>query len=171
MGRGNVCVTGEFEGLYYINNDDFHAYRQSSDDETYTLLRDLSYEDIQGENWCFDEEETENELQSIIESFITDFIEQFHSFKRAADDHWLSNERRIILENNLFYVCTEDNEWSLAVELVQKEDPYDDHLKGLQKRHYETYLTGIKQSLLKLLPSIGIRCGAWCSGTITKEDL
>lgn len=31
MGRGNVCVTGSCEGLYYIDNDDFHVYRRADD--------------------------------------------------------------------------------------------------------------------------------------------
>lgn len=26
MGRGNVCVTGPYEGLYYIDNDHVHVY-------------------------------------------------------------------------------------------------------------------------------------------------
>lgn len=26
MGRGNVCVFGGYEGLYYIDNDDLHEY-------------------------------------------------------------------------------------------------------------------------------------------------
>ena len=29
MGRGNVCVFGEYEGLYYIDNDHIHVYRDS----------------------------------------------------------------------------------------------------------------------------------------------
>ena len=28
MGRGNVCVAGPHEGLYYIDNDHFHVYRR-----------------------------------------------------------------------------------------------------------------------------------------------
>lgn len=36
------------------------------------------------------------------------------------------------MESKLFYVAVQDNEWSLAVELIQKEPPYDDHLGGLR---------------------------------------
>lgn len=86
---------------------------------------------------------------------------------------WLGNERRVILENELFYICVEDNEWSLAVELVQK-DGYSDcqsaWLAGLQKRRYREYLDSMKKALLARLPSIGIRTGAWTSGTITREE-
>ena len=32
MGRGNVCVTGKYEGLYYIDNDHFHVYRRDEPD-------------------------------------------------------------------------------------------------------------------------------------------
>ena len=28
MGRGNCCVFGSHEGLYFIDNDDFHVYRK-----------------------------------------------------------------------------------------------------------------------------------------------
>ena len=28
MGRGNVCVTGSYEGLFYIDNDDLRVYRK-----------------------------------------------------------------------------------------------------------------------------------------------
>lgn len=32
MSRGNVCVTGKYEGLYYIDNEDFHVYRKDDSD-------------------------------------------------------------------------------------------------------------------------------------------
>lgn len=31
MGRGNVCTLGKYEGLYYIDNDHIHVYRDSED--------------------------------------------------------------------------------------------------------------------------------------------
>ena len=158
MGRGNVCVTGKYEGLYYIDNDHFHVYRRDepdSDDEFQTrLLGSLSYEELTGGEWHFDEVETE----------------------RPAKDTWLTepgfggSSKRVLLESKLFYIALEDNEWSLAVELLQKEDPYDDHLSGLQGRHHLKYLDGIKRCLLEVLPSIGTYKGAWTFGRITREE-
>lgn len=29
MGRCNVCVTGPYEGLFYIDNDDLRVYRRN----------------------------------------------------------------------------------------------------------------------------------------------
>ena len=168
MGRGNVCTTGKYEGLYYIDNDDYYVYTLAndlSDSSELRLMRDLSYEELTGADWSYDELETESELDDIKECFIAEFIKLFPSFERV-DKTYISASRLAILENKLFYICMEDNEWSIAVELIQREDPYDDHLVGLQKRHYERYLDGIKKCLLRRLPSISYRCGAWTSGTI-----
>lgn len=31
MGKGNVGVAGAYEGLFYIDNEDFHVYRRNDD--------------------------------------------------------------------------------------------------------------------------------------------
>ena len=58
MGRGNVCVTGSYEGLFYIDNDDLRVYRRNdphAKEEKTSLQRDLSYEDLSGDEWLLDE--------------------------------------------------------------------------------------------------------------------
>lgn len=181
MGRGNVCTTGAYEGLYYIDNDDFHVYRRVDPLDDYTdsiLERDMSYEQLSGPNFYYDEIGSSDELADIEDCFMDSFTDMYPSFERCEPNKYLRSGgpiggdcKRVILENGLFFICMEDNEWSMAVELIQKEDLYDDHLKGLQKRHYEKYLEGIKKALLKRLPSIATRNGAWCSGVIRREDV
>ena len=180
MGRGNVCVTGSCEGLYYIDNDDFHVYRRVDDMSDWPetrLMGDLSYDELTGSEWLYDELETGEEENDILECFISSFVRMFPSFERPMKETWIKNgswgplSRLVILESRLFYIAVEDNEWSLAVELLQKEDPYDDHLSGLQGRHYLKYLDGMKRCLLERLPSIGTYAGAWMSGTITREEV
>ena len=179
-GRGNVCVAGPHEGLYYIDNDHFHVYRRDEPGVEYPetrLMGDLSYDELTGNEWLYDEWGTGEEEDDILECFISSFVRMFPSFERPMLDKWLTEpgfggrSRRVILESKLFYIAVEDNEWSLAVELLQKEDPYDDHLSGLQGRHYLKYLDGMKRCLLDRLPSIGTRKGAWMSGTITREEV
>lgn len=177
MGRGNVCVTGSYEGLFYIDNDDLRVYRKDgpgTDDCEDCLQRDLDYADITGPDWYLDEAGSSYEEADVLECFCNEMRKLCPSFQPAANSNvWLGNERRVILENELFYICVEDNEWSLAVELVQK-DGYSDcqsaWLAGLQKRRYREYLDSMKKALLARLPSIGIRTGAWTSGTITREE-
>lgn len=174
MGRGNVCVNKPYEGLFYIDNEDITVYREDEPadgmDPESRLLRDLEYADLQ--NWHWDEISSSDEEEEVVADFMSSFLERFRSFTEVAPkEQWISRTQRAILENKLFYVALEDNEWSLAVELLQKEAPYDDSLSGLQKRHYQKYLDGIRDSLLETLPSIGIYKGAWTSGVLTKKDI
>lgn len=182
MGRGNVCVTGSCEGLYYIDNDHFHVYYRDKPgaEEPETRLRgDLDYGELTGGEWLYDEEGTMNEQEDIEECFMRDFTKMFPSFRRQVNELWLgkhgpfdAKNRRVILWSNLFYICVEDNEWSLAVELVQKVEPWGrPWMETLQCRLYEKYLDGMKRCLLERLPSIGTRKGAWMSGTITREEV
>lgn len=132
------------------------------------------YADITGPDWYLDEVGSSYEEEDVLECFCAELRKLCPSFQPAANSNvWLGNERRVILENELFYICVEDNEWSLAVELVQK-DGYSDcesaWMAGLQKRRYRGYLDSMKKALLARLPSIGIRTGAWTSGTITREE-
>ena len=41
MGRGNVCVTGDYEGLYYIDNGHIHVYQSYLDGIKKCLLNRL----------------------------------------------------------------------------------------------------------------------------------
>lgn len=175
MGRGNVCTLGKYEGLYYIDNDHIHVYRDSEDmgdDPETRLMGDLDYEELTGCRWLYDEEGSMNEEEDILECFMDEFSRMFPSFKRVEPERWLDRSRRAILESKLFYIAVEDNEWSLAVELIQKEEPWGDvWMENLQKRLYEKYLEGMKRCLLKRLPSIGTRNGPWMSSTIKREEL
>ena len=51
MGRGNVCVHGKYEGLYFIDRDYIDVYAALSPDEEdcclVKTLGDLSYEELQ----------------------------------------------------------------------------------------------------------------------------
>lgn len=182
MGHGNVCTNGPCEGLYYIDNDHYYVYRNSEDMSDYPetrLMGELDYADTADGLWVYDEEGTGNELDDIKECFMDDFCRMFPSFSRVGPpEKWIRNGpyggycRRAILESKLFYITMEDNEWSMAVELIQKTDDWGDYVSpGLQHRHYQRYLDGIKRCLLNRLPSIGTRNCPWESGTIKKEDL
>ena len=167
-------MTGKYEGLYYIDRDYTDVYRRSdevSDDEFETrLLGELSYDELTGGDWLYDDWGSAEEYGDVLECFTEGFTRMFTSFKRVEKDKWLDRSIRVILESELFYVGVEDNEWSVAVKLLQKDDPHDNHLEGLQKRHYQQYLDGMKKVLLERLPSIGTYSGAWTSGRITRDS-
>lgn len=175
MGRGNVCVTGKYEGLFYIDNDYFHVYRENipwGENIDTRLLAEMSYEELTGNDWVYDEWGTMEEMDDIEECFTNSFSRMFPSFEKSKPNHWIDRDRRVILENKLFYICMVDNEWSMAVELIQKEEPWGEPwMENLQKRLYEKYLDGMKRCLLERLPSVGIYSGAWTSKVLRREDI
>ncbi len=178
MGKGNCCVTGKNECLFYIDNDDFHVYvKYDAESKTYSesLLGDLHCSDLTSGEWVYDEVFTESELADILCEFKTAFCEMFPSFSPCEPDTWIKNgpfgdyTRKAILENKLFYVCVEDNQWSMAVELIQKEPKWGYCLEGLQSKHAPKLKEGMKSCLLERLGRLFVYSGPWTSGLITRD--
>lgn len=163
MGRGNVCTFGKYEGLFYADRDylDYYVAKKEDEDGCFEgkLLEEMSMEDFN--NFDYDNFMSEILYNDFIDEFIELMQKKFKSFSDTGQRYG------IILENNLFNIEIEDNEWSYAIKLTQKEYYYY-NLENLQKKHYENYLEGIKLSLLELFPSIGCYGGAWTHGTIRR---
>lgn len=168
MGKGNVCVHGEYEGLYYIDHDDTDFYMAITGDHSgeVRLLGEIEYSDFH--NWEFDAEESCFYMAEIVDAFCFSMSKKFPSFHRPSETEWM-DEELILLENELFAVTMADNEWSTAILLRQKEHWYQD-LSGLQKRHYQRYLNGIRDTLFEQFDTLGVYGGAWTSGRICKTD-
>lgn len=168
MGRGNVCVFGPYEGLYYIDNKYIHAFHRVDDNTEIKLLGDLDYGELTSGSWIFDEMETKWNWEDAVADLKELLKEQFPSL--ADSDKWLSRTETAILENGLFYVAVEDNEWSMAIKLIQKNHPYR-NLSGIQAAQYQSYLHRILTALLTMFESVGTYQGAWTSGTISRVDI
>lgn len=117
--------------------------------------------------WEYDECESVDEEDYDLRSFSDDFMNRFPDFSKTNEN--ISRTRRAILESPLFYVAVEDNEWSTAVELIQKDVNSDLDLNS-QNALYRIYLDAMKKILLWLFPSIGIYTGPWTHGIITREE-
>lgn len=169
MGRANCCTTGQYEGLFYIDNEDLHLYTPRGEvaweELEPRLLRDISYEEMN--DWDYSPIDTEQWFHDVMEEFKNEFVHRFPSFKPC--DTWATRDSHAILENGLFYIAFEDNEWSTAVELLQKEDLYG-NLRPLRKKLYQTYLNGIRDALFKQFDNIYIRTGPWTSGKLSREE-
>ena len=164
MGRGNVCTWGDYEGLYYVDRDylDYYIAKEADEDGEFEgkMLGEIEYDEF-----CdYDYDYTISEIY--YEEFVHEFVDlmekKFNSFTSTGDIGGT------IMENNLFKIKIEDNEWSYAVMLIQKENDWDDSLRGLQKRHYQNYLNGMKDVLLYMFPEIGCYAGAWTHGVIKR---
>lgn len=153
MGRGNTCVLGEYEGLYYIDWDNFST----------------TWEDGNGRVYTDDYENQRQEWEEALCEFKCDLKKRFKSLSECKE--WIGVETLAVLENKLFYVAVEDNVWSMAIKLIQKEQSYysDGNIANLQKGLYQKYLKGIKECLFLQFEELGVYGGAWTYGTIKKS--
>lgn len=171
MGRGNVHPDGPYEGVFYIDNDYTAVYRKVNAADDDMDDRKLRYwfgtDSPEEKGWEYDECESVDEEDYDLRSFSDDFMNRFPDFSKTNEN--ISRTRRAILESPLFYVAVEDNEWSTAVELIQKDTDSDLDLNS-QNALYRIYLDAMKKILLLLFPSIGIYTGPWTHGIITREE-
>lgn len=170
MGCGNVSVHGPYEGVYYINKDHVDVYTKYIPDEDVCLIKllgDLTCSELSGGEWEYDEVASDDARYQVLESFMEHFQKMFPSFERCSSETW-TRGRLMLLENGLFMVALEDNEWSLAIELLQKDEP---GLSGLQFCHHQAYLNGMLAALLIQLPSVGTYSGPQTSGLVSREAI
>ncbi len=164
MGAGNVCVWGQCEGLYYVDNGFLSVYQKIGEDgqTEYAYLRDA--DDGYEYSECLSMFEYDEFKYRLAERL----IDKFPSFERV--DKFISRTRKALLENELFYIVCEDNQWSTAVELIQKEGIYGDEKIGLQMGLYRKYLKGIETVLLDMYGEVRTYAGTWTSGIIRRNN-
>ena len=153
MGRGNVCTFGKYEGLFYLDWDKFIPDDEDGNPDP------ESYED-QRFNYECDRD-----------SFVEDFCNKFTSFMLC--DKWMpypNRERHVIAENKLYYLIEVDNEWSMAIMLIQKEDDWGLPIENLQKKHFQAYFNGLRDVLFNYYDELGTYGGAWTSGSIKRTE-
>lgn len=165
MGRSNINVYGEYEGLFYVDNDYLDCYVSKCADEDgyyqFKMLGDMDADDFN--DFEYDCDISTMNYNDFISAFVDKMTKRFDSF-------WSTGNRfGTIMENSLFEIKVEDNEWSYAVELIQKENECDDCLRGLQKKHYQNYLSGMEDILLTMFPEIGCYGGSWTHGVIKAD--
>jgi hypothetical protein len=147
MGKGNVCVRGKYETLYYVDYENFWSYVVNEEGE------DTSERDYDGEVMF---------IQDSINEFVGRLVKMSPSFYTA--DRWIGRDIHIVAENALFMIGIEDNEWSYAVKLLQKEDVS----LAFQKRHFKRLEVLIRDLLFEQFLELGVYGGAWTSGTIKR---
>ena len=168
MGRGNCCTFGDYEGLWYIDRDLIDVYYNAETDES-RLARDIDLDEFPSFRYSDIESQFNfDDMIGVIKERMVAKFKSFHPVDRWVSDGGSRCDRHAFLESELFFIAVEDNEWSYAIELIQKGPEY---LAGFQKRFYQIYLNAIRDILLDYYGEVSYRNGAWMSGTIKKEDL
>ena len=157
MGRGNVRVFNEFEEVYYVPFEEFEekSYdfeKDEYDEESEKEFKDYLYDDFK-------------------ENLYSYFTTKFKSFSKPFEKKWIGREDFIVAENKLYYLTLCDNEWSIAVKLLQKENSYYENytIDGLQKKHFESYKNGLLKTLFDISSEVYGYNGPWTSKKLENE--
>lgn len=156
----NVCPSGQCEGVYYIDRHFCDMYK-GQDGELY-VLKNIEANDLP--KYSYDEDESYWQFSYLLSELVVGLKKRFSSFRSV--NKWVSRTRRAILENDLFYLAVEDNEWSFAIELLQKDEDYSSGTIGLQTALYKKYLDGIERVLKDLNGEVSTYAGPYCSATL-----
>ena len=173
MGRGNSCVHGPAEALVFVDNDYLDWY-YNAEKECSTLLGQIDADDFC--NWKYDEEVTQDEFAGVLEEFCEAMHRRCKSFTAVSRDTIVDDfmyepgRRNAIMENRLFYIVVEDNEWSVAFKILQKEGAYDQNLEPLQKRHIDTYRKAMEAALFEQFEKLYGYGGPWTSAEIKRPE-
>lgn len=168
MGRGNVNVSKN-DGLYYVSYDDIYVYSNNADPDDVIFQRDIFKFNNAGV-YEFDETLSQDNYNEMLDTIRTKFAAKFKSF--IPIDYTTSStpkytSKHVILKNKMFCIAVEDNEWSVAIELIAN-DGFE--APGLRQQHFNTYYKGLREILLEMFDEIYIRTGSWTSGKITKDE-
>ena len=87
-------------------------------------------------------------------------MKRYKSYRKA--DRYTKRDQRIVLENDMFLVAIEDNEWGFAVELISRKKY---RYPQFQKQLFSHFFKGLKETLLSLTETIYIRSGSWSAGS------
>lgn len=150
MGQSNICVNNPYEGLFYVDWDNFKVYDENE--------QEIDEPELQVVEWRF-----------ALELFKEEFNKKYPSFKPC--DIWIDRQNHAVLESDFFYIAVADNEWSMAVQLLQKEPEDTDHpnyTRSRQMKFHQIYLNGIRDCLFSQFDKLGTYAGPYTHGTIKR---
>ena len=162
MGRGNCNVnTTAGECVFYVDNDLLQIYYNKSNPEETVFGKELTTSTMG--QYEYDQDESQKFFEEQLNTIKSQLMKKFKSLKEA--DYWSGRSKHIVLENNMYGIALEDNEWSVAFELIMKIDGNP----GLKKHNAKSFGKGLRDILIKNFGTIHIRTSAWTSAELTKD--
>lgn len=165
MGRGNVSA-GHNGRLFYVDYDYFNMYYRKDDPEEDSISASEYYDltEEKQKNYEYDETLSQIYYDDFKEELTERILKRYKSFNPS--NRHIGRYKHIELSNKLFHIVLEDNEWSVAVEIL----PNESGKPGFQKRQLDQVAKGVRNILLDMFPTIHTRNGPWLSNELTRED-
>lgn len=152
--KGNINVPNGGE-LFYVHYDSMNLYiDKNKPEDGYKMKKEIPSYGFSRYTW--DKKASQQKYDTWLNVFKSRMCKKFKSLKPV--DQYAHRSQRIILQNKLFIIAIEDNEWSFAVELMENEDS---KCVGLQRRHFGSFYKGLKSILMDTVDQIYIRTGSW----------
>lgn len=148
------------EGLFFVNLNDLLIYHKKRQVNNFCLKKDIPFGEE--DNYIIDKEKSQYRYDCFKEKFCTEMQNRCQSLKPGKPDKNFPNtsKQKLLLENKLFRIVFENNQWSIAIKLLRKEDAN----QGISQQTFDTFLKHTKEALLMQIPEIYVRNGSW--GTI-----
>ena len=162
MSQGNVNVSLN-DGLYYIHYNSVNVYKSKQNPKDLRTIDQIPSH--QRNQFNLDLPLSQANYDAWLEQFRKAMCKRYKSYRIV--DKYLKRTQRIVLENNMFQVIIEDNEWSFAVELISiPQCPY----KAFQKHLFSQFFKGMREILFTITETIYIRNGSWSAEPFTASD-
>lgn len=147
-------------GLFYIDYKDIFIYNKPND-SNFIKQKDINPDELN--NYEFNQDASQAHYNNCIDK-ISDYMA--NNFDSMLKTDLREKKKHIIAVNQLFQVTLEDNDWSIAVQLL----PVKKANKGLQKQMYYAFLHGLRNALFEQFDTLYVRNGSWSQIDITKND-
>ena len=106
--------------------------------------------------------------QARFDSFKKQFVKKMQDKFKSLKPHDITTKgKHQLLMNDMFIIAFEDNDWSVAVELL--ENPKSKN-PNLRPNLFPNFQKGMRDILLDLVGEIHIRTGSWSTQKMTKVD-
>ena len=159
----NVSVNPNSEAVFYVDYSLMDVYVNKNNPNDVKTNNDPVIEQ-QADIYQFDETLTQARFDSFKKQFITKMQDKFKSLKSYDET---VKGKHILLTNDSFLIAFEDNDWSVAIELLETPKPKD---PDIRPNLFPTFKQGIRDVLLELVDTIHLRTGSYSTRTMTKAD-
>ena len=162
MSKGNINVSLN-DGLYYISYESVNVYKSKQNPQDLKTINQIAPQDRA--QFDLDLPLSQANYDAWLESFRKAMHKRYPSYRII--DKYLKRDQRIVLENNMFRVIIEDNEWSFAVELISIPKC---QYKAFQKHLFPQFFKGMREILFTITETIYIRNGSWSAEPFTANE-
>lgn len=159
----NVSVNPNREAVFYVDYSKMDVYVNANDANDVKTNNDPAIAQ-NPDIYQFDETLTQARFDSFKKQFIKKMQDKFKSLK--PQDLTAKGKHQLLM-NDMFIVAFEDNDWSVAVELL--ENPMSKN-PNLRPNLFPNFKKGMRDVLLDLVDEIHVRTGSWSTQRMTKTD-